>query len=98
MIATFFIEVEQMPLTPSGKVDRKALPSPDGTQLEIEREFVAARTPVEEMLTGIWSDVLGLEQISVHDDFFDLVGHSLIAPQYISPLRKTYNIEPPVRR
>jgi amino acid adenylation domain-containing protein/non-ribosomal peptide synthase protein (TIGR01720 family) len=98
MVPTFFIELEQMPLTPNGKVDRKALPAPDQSQVEIEREHVAARTPVEEMLTDIWSDVLGVEQISVHADFFDLGGHSLMATQVISRVRNTYNIELPLRR
>jgi acyl carrier protein len=86
-----------MPLTPNGKVDRKALPAPDQGELAIEREYVAARTPVEEKLSDIWSDVLGIEQISVHDDFFDLGGHSLLATQVISRVRKTYNIELPLR-
>ncbi|HEX2271743.1 MAG TPA: amino acid adenylation domain-containing protein, partial [Pyrinomonadaceae bacterium] len=97
MIPTFFLELDQMPLTPNGKVDRKALPAPDQGQLEIEREYVAARTPVEEKLSDIWSDVLGVEQISVHDDFFELGGHSLLATQVISRVRKTYNVELPLR-
>ena len=97
MVPTFFIELDQMPLTPNGKVDRKALPAPDQGQLEIEREYISPRTPVEENLSDIWSDVLGVEQISVHDDFFDLGGHSLLATQVISRVRKTYNIELPLR-
>ncbi len=97
MVPTFFVELDQMPLTPNGKVDRKALPALDQGELEIEREYVAASTPVEEKLSDIWSDVLGVEQISVHDDFFDLGGHSLLATQVISRVRKTYNIELPLR-
>jgi amino acid adenylation domain-containing protein/non-ribosomal peptide synthase protein (TIGR01720 family) len=97
MVPTFFVELDQMPLTPNGKIDRKALPGPDQGELEIEREYVAARTPVEEKLSDIWSDVLGVDQISVHDDFFDLGGHSLLATQVISRVRKTYNIELPLR-
>jgi amino acid adenylation domain-containing protein len=97
MVPTFFIELDQMPLTPNGKVDRKALPDPDQSEI-VEREYVAPRTPVEEVLGDIWSDVLGVEQISVHDDFFDLGGHSLLATQVISRVRKTYNIELPLRR
>jgi amino acid adenylation domain-containing protein len=98
MVPTFFVELDQMPLTPNGKIDRKALPAPDQGDLAIEREYVAARTPVEEKLCDIWSDVLGVEQISVHDDFFDLGGHSLLATQVISRVRKTCNIELPLRR
>ncbi|MBC7924276.1 MAG: amino acid adenylation domain-containing protein, partial [Bryobacteraceae bacterium] len=96
MVPTFFIEVEKMPLTPNGKVDRKALPAPDQSQVEIDREYVAARTPVEEMLTGIWSDVLGVEQVSVHDDFFNLGGHSLLATRVISRVRESFQVELPL--
>ena len=65
--------LDALPLTPNGKVDRRALPAPDRAQPELESTFVAPRTPVEEVLAGIWAEVLGLERVGVHDNFFDSV-------------------------
>ncbi len=97
MVPSAFVTLEALPLTPNGKVDRGALPSPDWTRPELERAFVAPRTPVEEVLSGIWAQVLGVEQIGVHDNFFELGGHSLLAIQLVSRLREAFQVELPLR-
>ena len=79
MVPSAFVTLERFPLTPNGKVDRKALPPPELGQVAAEQGFVAPRTSLEEELAGIWCDVLGLKQVGVHDNFFDLGGPSLLA-------------------
>jgi amino acid adenylation domain-containing protein len=96
MIPSLFIELESFPLTPSGKVDRRALPSPDEAHTQRSSTFVPPRNSVEEELANIWADVLGLEQVSVEDNFFELGGHSLLATQVISRIRDALQIELPV--
>ncbi len=98
MVPSAFVLLETLPLTPNGKVDRKALPAPDWSRQEWETEFIAPRTPVEEMLAGIWAQVLDAEQISVQDNFFELGGHSLLATQLISRLREAFQVDLPLRR
>ena len=78
MVPSAFVELETLPLSPSGKVDRKALPMPD-EMAAAERLFVAPRTPAEEQVAAIWRAVLNVQQVGVHDDFFDVGGHSLLA-------------------
>ncbi|MFN6569386.1 amino acid adenylation domain-containing protein, partial [Dendronalium sp. ChiSLP03b] len=97
MIPSAFVLLESFPLAPSGKVDRRALPAPDLTQLQSEGDFIAPSTPVEEMLAGIWAEVLGIEKIGIHDNFFELGGHSLLATRVISKLRQVFQIELPLR-
>ena len=86
------------PLTPSGKIDRLALPQPNRERPELSSQFVAPRSPVEEMLAGIWAEVLDLEQIGVLDDFFDLGGHSLKATQIVSRIEDTFQVNVPLRK
>ena len=86
MIPSAFVLLEALPLSPNGKVDRDALPPPDPASLAIETEYVPPRTPIEEMLASIWAEVLGLDRVGVHDNFFDLGGHSLQAVQLVSRL------------
>jgi len=97
MVPAVFVVLETLPLTPNGKVDRRALPAPESGRLASEGTFVAPRTPVEEALAAIWSQVLGLEQVSIYDNFFDLGGHSLKAAQLMSRLRDTLQVELPLR-
>ncbi|MCC5648475.1 amino acid adenylation domain-containing protein [Nostoc sp. XA013] len=97
MIPSAFVVLEALPLTPNGKVDRRALPAPDLTQLVSESNFVAPTTPVEEMLAGVWAQVLGLEKVGVNDNFFELGGHSLLATRVISQIRQVFEVEIPLR-
>ena len=96
MIPSAFVFLDALPLTPSGKINRRALPTPSVTH-EPE-SFVPPRTPTEATLGKIWQEVLGLKQVSIHDNFFECGGHSLLATQVISRLRQTWKIELPLRR
>jgi amino acid adenylation domain-containing protein len=93
MIPAAFVSLKTLPLTASGKVDRKALPKPDYARPQAEGEFVAPRTANEEILTGIWQDILNIERISIHDNFFELGGHSLLATQLMSRIRNSFGVE-----
>ncbi len=97
MVPSAFVVLEALPLTPNGKVDRRALPEPDNARPELGEDFVAPRTPVEEVLVGIWEEVLGLERVGIHDDFFELGGHSLLATRVISRVRDVFQVELPLR-
>jgi amino acid adenylation domain-containing protein len=98
MVPAKIIFLESVPLTPTGKVDRRALPAADyHSRPELETSFVAPRTAVEEELAKIWTEVLTLDQIGIHDSFFDLGGHSLLATQVISRVLNTLQVELPLR-
>ncbi|MBD2741475.1 non-ribosomal peptide synthetase [Coleofasciculus sp. FACHB-1120] len=97
MVPSAFVLLEAIPLTPNGKIDRRALPEPDTTRPELERIFVSPRTAMEEVVAGIWTQVLGLQQVGVCDRFFDLGGHSLLATQVMSRLREAFQVELPLR-
>src|SRR6185295_13412407 len=96
MVPSAVVFLDELPLTPNGKVDRKALPEPEWIS-EASSVFVAARTPIEEVLSGIWEQVLSVERVGAHDNFFDLGGHSLLATQVISRMRESFNVELPLR-
>lgn len=96
MIPSAFVILEALPLTPSGKVNRRALPAPDLLS-EIADHFVAPRNPIEEKLALIWSQVLRLEKVGIHNNFFELGGHSLLATQVISRLPEAFGISLPLR-
>jgi amino acid adenylation domain-containing protein len=98
MVPAAFVMLEALPLTPSGKVDRRALPAPGATRPELEQAFVPPRGPIEETVASIWAEVLGLERVGVHDDFFELGGHSLNAAQVVSRIRATFDVELALRR
>jgi amino acid adenylation domain-containing protein len=100
MIPTEFVTLDALPLTPNGKVDRRGLSqrAADPDQgWETEEPPAAPRTPTEEVLAGIWSEVLGRERIGIDASFFDLGGHSLSAMQAASRIRKTFGVELPLR-
>src|SRR6185312_15457501 len=84
------VELEKIPLTSNGKLDRKLLPRPD---FEHAEKYVAPQTETEKRLAQIWSDVLKVEQIGLHDNFFELGGHSLLALQLISRVREIFQVE-----
>jgi acyl carrier protein len=96
MVPSAFVVLEAMPLTPNGKVDLSALPLPGHTSAELAGKSEAARTPTEELLAAIWSEVLDVKEVSVHDNFFDLGGHSLLATVVISRIRNGFNMELPL--
>ncbi|SDZ37742.1 non-ribosomal peptide synthetase, partial [Thermoactinomyces sp. DSM 45892] len=95
MVPSHFVEMDKMPLTPNGKMDRIALPKPVGQSVREDR--ILPRTPAEGLVASIWSQVLGVEEISVQDSFFELGGHSLLATQVVSRLQEAFRIELPVR-
>jgi len=84
MIPAFFVFLDNLPLTPNGKIDRKALPKPDVLRSVSQNRFAPPRSPMEESIGSIWSEILGIPVIGIHDNFFDLGGHSLMATQVIS--------------
>jgi acyl carrier protein len=95
MLPSAMVMLEEMPLTPNGKLDRKALPKPD---LQVsEQGYVAPRTAVEEIIAGLFAQVLKLERVSIEESFFELGGHSLLATQLVSRLKSTFEIELPLR-
>ncbi|HWS86561.1 MAG TPA: amino acid adenylation domain-containing protein [Pyrinomonadaceae bacterium] len=95
MVPGVYVELAELPLTPNGKVDRKALPAPQPSAQA--GELVRARTPVEELLAGIWQEVLAVEEVGVTQNFFELGGHSLLATRVLSRIRKVFQIEMPLR-
>src|SRR5688500_7573877 len=97
MLPSAFVEMDALPLSPNGKVDRKLLPAPDGARPELEQAFVAPRNEVEQTLANIWAEVLMLDVIGINDNFFDLGGHSLLATQVISRVQIAFNLELPLR-
>jgi amino acid adenylation domain-containing protein len=97
MIPSTFLILESLPLTPNGKVDRRALPDADQTRPEMKHPFVAPRTPTEMSFAKIWADVLKVEKIGIHDNFFDLGGHSLKATELTSRLSTALKLDVPVR-
>jgi amino acid adenylation domain-containing protein len=97
MVPSVFVPLERLPLTPSGKVDRKALPVDGLEPLDPGTEGVPPRNPLEETLAAAWAQVLGLERVGVFDNFFDLGGHSLQAVQLVSRLASALGRPVPVR-
>ncbi|MGZ4107629.1 MAG: phosphopantetheine-binding protein, partial [Tumebacillaceae bacterium] len=98
MVPSAIVILDAFPLTTNGKVDRKALPSPDKNRAASKAEFVAPRNDLEAIVADVWRQVLGIEQISVHDNFFELGGHSLLATQVVSRLRDALEIELSLQR
>jgi amino acid adenylation domain-containing protein len=96
MVPNTFVMLESLPLTAHRKVDRRALRAPDFKSEQIDN-YVAPRTPTEEMLAQIWAQVLKLQQVGIHDNFFELGGHSLLATQLVSRIRNIFKIELPLR-
>ncbi|AFZ17945.1 non-ribosomal peptide synthetase [Allocoleopsis franciscana] len=97
MVPSAFVVLESLPLTRNGKVDRRALPTPDPIKSELAGSYVAPRTPVEEVLVKIFASVLGLKRVGIHDNFFELGGHSLLATQLVSRVRDAFGVELPLR-
>ncbi|NEO49225.1 MAG: amino acid adenylation domain-containing protein, partial [Moorea sp. SIO4A3] len=92
MVPSGLMVLSQLPLTPNGKVDRKALPVPDMAS-SVSTEYVAPQTETQKVLAEIWAEVLGIEKVGIHDNFFDLGGHSLMATQVVSRCRHAFGNE-----
>jgi amino acid adenylation domain-containing protein len=97
MVLSTFVVLDQLPLTASGKIDRRQLPAPDDGRPELAENYVGPRTPLEQEVAGIWEQVLKLKKVGVHDNFFALGGHSLLATQVISRVNASLQIEMPLR-
>ena len=97
MVPAAFVLLESLPLTANGKIDRRALPAPDASRPDVANAYMAPRSPIEEGLAEIWRAVLGITQIGVHDNFFEIGGHSLMATQVISRVREVFQAELPLR-
>ncbi|HEU4794612.1 MAG TPA: amino acid adenylation domain-containing protein, partial [Pyrinomonadaceae bacterium] len=93
MIPSHFIKLDKLPLTVNGKLDRRALPAPAEADEYGSRDYVAPRTPFEELIAGIWAEVLRVERVGVTDNFFELGGHSLLATQVVSRMREALGVE-----
>ncbi|MFL5385414.1 MAG: amino acid adenylation domain-containing protein, partial [Longimicrobiaceae bacterium] len=95
MVPAAYVWMEAYPLTPNGKVDRRALPAPEGDAYAAQ-EYAAPVGETEEALAGIWAEVLGVERVGRHDNFFELGGHSLLAVQVMSRMRQVLGVEAPL--
>ncbi len=97
MVPAAFVTLAALPLNSSGKVDRRALPAPEASRPDLAAEYVPPSTPAEEAVAAVWCEVLGIERVGIHDDFYDLGGHSLLLPQVMQRLRRDFQIEVPLR-
>ncbi|WP_144212011.1 non-ribosomal peptide synthetase, partial [Flavobacterium anhuiense] len=91
MIPLLWVELDQLPLTSNGKIDKKALPDPDNSDLSTQ-EYVAPRTDTERALAVIWQQLLGIEKIGIHDNFFELGGHSLLAIKLVARINEVLDL------
>jgi amino acid adenylation domain-containing protein len=89
MLPNVFVELDELPLTENGKVNRRALPPPEDEQRSAEDSLIAPRTALEKAIAAIWQNLLGVQRVSVRDNFFDLGGHSLLAAQMVTGLAQT---------
>jgi hypothetical protein len=95
MVPSAVVLLDKLPLTPNGKVDRKALPAPDPAATEGE-EFAAPRSHTERVLAEIWCKLLHLPRLGIHDNYFKMGGHSLLAIRVISRIREAFQIDLPL--
>ncbi len=98
MVPYLYLFLDELPRTRHGKVDRLALSRPEGTERELDVPFVAPRNAVEEVLCGIFAEVLSVERVGVNDNFFELGGHSLLATQLVSRVRKSFQPDLALRK
>ena len=97
MVPADFIVLRQLPQAPNGKVDRRALPAPDMVRSEADNAYAAPNTPLEEVIAGIWAEVLDLDRVGIDDNFFEIGGHSLLAARLISRIRDRLKVEVPLQ-
>ncbi|MGB8495404.1 MAG: amino acid adenylation domain-containing protein [Candidatus Acidiferrum sp.] len=96
MVPAQFVFLDSMPLTLNGKIDKKALPAPSHKNVSDARTFMAPRTDIEKALAAIYAELLKVERIGIHDDFFDLGGHSLMAIKAVSKIREAFGVDLPL--
>ena len=87
MVPAAFVVLEALPLSPNGKVDRRTLPEPEQERPELNVQYVAPRTGLEQAIAAVWQEVLQIEQVGLHDNFFELGGHSLLMVQVHNKVR-----------
>jgi amino acid adenylation domain-containing protein len=97
MIPTDFVWLEALPLSPSGKLDRRALPAPDRLRSEMGPAFEVPQTEIEKVLASIWIQLLGIDRLGIHDNFFELGGHSLLATRVMARVQAQLGVELPLR-
>jgi acyl carrier protein len=97
MVPSAVVLLDAMPLGPGGKIDRRALPPPGHSAARGETPYLAPRTPVEAQLAALWAQVLRAERVGIHDNFFQLRGHSLLAAELVSRVRDAFGVELPLR-
>jgi phosphopantetheine binding protein len=97
MIPSAFVVLDELPLSASGKVDRRRLPQPSEERPELAESFIAPRTPIEQEVAKIWEHVLKVREVGVYDNFFALGGHSLLATQVVSRVKESLQIDMPLR-
>jgi amino acid adenylation domain-containing protein len=98
MIPSVFMFLDVLPLMPNGKIDRDALPSPDGARPQLDPAFVEPRTEIEELVAQIWCELLKRDRIGVYDNFFELGGHSLLATRAVARLQNNFQVDLPLRK
>jgi amino acid adenylation domain-containing protein len=98
MVPSTFVVLDALPVTPNGKLDRAALPTPDGARPDLERPYAAPESALEQALASVWGEVLGIEKVGVDDDFFDLGGHSLLAVKMLARVHDSLGISLALRR
>lgn len=96
MVPSTFVMLDAMPLTPNGKIDRRALPSPSQARPPLEQSFVAPRNSTEQQLAQIWSQLLEIQLIGIHDNFFELGGHSLLIAKMMFQLEEIFQVKLPL--
>ncbi|HJS24453.1 MAG TPA: condensation domain-containing protein, partial [Pyrinomonadaceae bacterium] len=97
MVPSVFMVIDKMPLTASGKLNRRALPEVEASRAELRSEYEGPRTETEKTLVSIWREVLNVERVGIHDNFFKLGGHSLLATLVVSRIRELFRVELPLR-
>jgi acyl carrier protein len=98
MIPSIYVWLASLPLTANGKLDRRALPTPEQTKPELNGHFAAARNREEHLLATIWAEVLGIERVGIHDNFFELGGNSLSATRVLARLPDEIQARLPLRK
>jgi amino acid adenylation domain-containing protein len=97
MIPSTFVKMDEIPLTATGKINRRALPDPDNARPDLDTIYVAPQTPTEKAVTKIWAEILCLDRVGIHDDFLELGGHSLAATRVVSQVINVFRVGLPVQ-